>query len=90
MTLYEIRAAIKGYNKNLENKMKLDAALAYELAGLVGIAINDPKKYPKSVDKAFPGMFKEELGKQQDWRVMKQRIEDYNMYMKLKRGEKIG
>lgn len=64
--------------------MEWQAVLAYKLASLVGVAVNDPKKYP-DLKKAFPGVFDslETAPKQQPWQVMKERIEAHR---KKKRG----
>ena len=50
------------------------AFLAYNGAALSGVAMNDPKKFP-SIEDAFPSLF--EKKEQQDWWVMKQRMENY-------------
>lgn len=50
------------------------AWIVYNGAALTGVAINDPKKFPKLED-AFPSFF--EKKEQQDWWVMKQRVENY-------------
>ncbi|MEG0541982.1 MAG: hypothetical protein RR528_06615 [Angelakisella sp.] len=38
--------------------------------------MNNPKKFPP-ISEAFPGLF-EEKSDVQDWRVMKQRVEDFS------------
>lgn len=50
------------------------AWIVYNGAVLTGIAINDPKKFPKMED-AFPSLF--EKKDQQDWWVMKERMESF-------------
>ncbi len=50
------------------------AWLGYNCAALTGVAMNDPKKFP-ALEEAFPTLF--EKKEQQDWWIMKQRIEDF-------------
>ena len=50
------------------------AWIVYNGAALTGLAINEPKKFPKLED-AFPSLF--EKKDQQDWRVMKERMEAF-------------
>ena len=50
------------------------AWLCYNCAALTGVAVNDPKKFP-AIEEAFPSLFEKKT--QQDWWVMKQRVEDF-------------
>ncbi len=50
------------------------AWLLYNGAALCGVAVNDPRKFPQ-LEEAFPTLF--EKKEQQDWWVMKQRVEDW-------------
>jgi hypothetical protein len=63
MTYIEVIEEIEAYNKRHENEykeqMRLRASMDYQLAQLIGIAFNDPKKYPKTLQKAYPELFKE-------------------------------
>ena len=43
-------------------------------AALTGVAVNDPRRFP-ALEEAFPSLF--EKKEQQDWWVMKQRVEEY-------------
>lgn len=43
-------------------------------ASLTAVGVNNPKRFP-SLEEAFPSLF--EKKEQQDWWVMKQRVEDY-------------
>ena len=96
MTYAEIITAINANNKKLERDWKenlqAQAIIAYKLGELIGIALNDPKKYPANVEEAFPKIFddikSDGPSKQQDWQIMKARIEQYNYLHKQKRGEK--
>lgn len=90
MTYAEIMAAIEGNQRKTKLEMQIQASMIHQLGSLVGIAFNDPKKYPSSAKEVFPSLFEEEIEeepKQQDWQVMKERIERYNTYLKQKRGE---
>ena len=74
MTVAEI--ALTAQVKQEQNKelAQMLAWIVYNGAALTGIAINEPKKFPK-LENAFPGLF-EKKG-QQDWRVMKARMESF-------------
>ncbi|SHH55885.1 hypothetical protein [Sporanaerobacter acetigenes] len=90
MTYGEIIEAIESNQRKTKLAMQFQANIAYQLGSLIGIAFNDPKKYPTSAKEVFPSLFEEEIEeepKQQDWQIMKERIEKYNTYLKQKRGE---
>lgn len=53
---------------------RMMAWLAYNCASLVAVGVNDPKKFP-ALEDAFPNLF--ERKEQQDWWVMKERMEDW-------------
>ena len=83
MTAEEILlAAHIGQEKNKEMTQLL-AWVVYNGAALTGVAVNDPRKFPKLED-AFPSLFEQK--EQQDWRVMKQRVADYAKNVKPKYG----
>ena len=74
MTAEEISLAAQvGQEKNKE-LARLLAWVMYNGAALAGVAVNDPRKFPKLED-AFPGLF--EKKEQQDWRIIKQRVERF-------------
>lgn len=50
------------------------AWIVYNGAALTGVAVNDPKKFPK-IEDAFPSLF--EKKEQQDWWIMKERMENF-------------
>ena len=50
------------------------AWLIYTGASLTAVGFNDPKKFP-TIEEAFPTLF--EKKEQQDWWVMKERVETY-------------
>lgn len=85
MTYKEIIAAIQGNQRRVKSELKIHATLTYKLGNLIGVAVNDPSKYPK-ITEAFPGMF-DEPKRQQNWQLMKARIEAYAAERR-KRGEK--
>ena len=67
------------YEREYEREKNFAATLAsimYNGAALIGIAVNEPRKFPKIGD-AFPGLFERKEQDQQDWRIMKQRMEDF-------------
>lgn len=91
MTYKEISTTIKAYSKRAESDMRISAIISYHQARLishhVGIIVGS-KETPKAIYEAFPGMFphleKEaaikaaiENTKQQDWKLMKDRIDAY-------------
>lgn len=93
MTYREIITAIEGYQKRFKNDLQIQAMLIYKMGELVGIAVNEPKKYPKNAKEAFKktGIFDnsgDEEIKKQDWQIMKERVNRY-AYLKKKRGESI-
>jgi len=90
MTYGEIVTAIEGNQNKMKLQMQFQANLVYQLGALVGVAFNEPNKYPQSAKEVFPKLFEDLIDsepKQQNWQVMKARIEEYNSYLKQKRGE---
>lgn len=89
MTYKEIKTAIEGKQKSIKQDMQIQANMIHQLGSLIGVAVNEPKKYPRTAKEAFPKLFDDAKPptKQQDWQVMKARIEQYNSYLKQKRGE---
>lgn len=74
MSLDEITLASSA--KQAENKefAQLLAWTIYNGAALFSVAVNDPKKFPK-IEDAFPSLF--EKKHQQDWWIMKERMEEF-------------
>ena len=70
----EIRTAVDVETEKQKDHYKMLAWIGYNCAALAGVAMNDPKKFP-SLEEAFPTLF--ERKEQQDWWVMKQRVEDF-------------
>jgi hypothetical protein len=97
MTYGEIMAAIHAYEKRLkfeaekmEGETRIRAAIAYRQADLtsrmVAQAFGSNSKLP-TIYEAFPGIFPEESKpKQQNWQLMKARVEAYAAERR-KRGE---
>ena len=70
-------AARQERNKELAQTL---AWIVYNGAALTGVAVNDPKKFPR-IEDAFPSLF--ERKEQQDWWVMKERLEGYRKVKKM-------
>lgn len=86
MTYGEIIAAIEGNQRKVKQEMQIQASLMYKLGDLLRFAFNEPNKYP-TLQEAFPKLFDDiEKPKQQDWRIIKERITAY-AEQKRKRGE---
>lgn len=92
MTYAEIIAKVKAHRKVEKEQIQLKAMFTYKLGNLIGLAFNEPSKYPSTVKLAFEGMgiFDEEEKEpvKQDWRIMKERMQTY-ANLKKKRGESI-
>lgn len=99
MTYGEIVAAIDAFSERqkleqdrIKADMQVQAVVAYRQANLIGAVVakvlGDKHKLP-SLSDAFPGVFPEEMlrQKQQDWRVMKDRVAAHGEAWKRKRGE---
>jgi hypothetical protein len=76
MSYREIIAAIRGNQKRIESETKIQAAIAYRLGHLIGFAVNQPKDYP-SIHETYPWLFGAPIQKQQNWEVMKAKVEAY-------------
>lgn len=74
MSADEIAIASTAHQEQTKEQMRVLAWIAYNNAALTGVAINSPNQFPRLED-AFPSLFERE--KQQDWRVMKKRMEAY-------------
>jgi hypothetical protein len=94
MTYLEIKTAIQAYEARTRFDLQHQALLSWHHAQLIGQLVSrvmGSKKAPPELHEAFPGIFPEELvkqaEKQQDWRVMKERVAAYGAQHR-KRGEK--
>ena len=74
MTPDDIHIVAEAETEKQKDFYKMMAWLVYNGASLAAIGFNDPKKFP-TLEEAFPSLF--ESKKQQDWWVMKQRVEDW-------------
>lgn len=74
MTVEDISLAMQVKQEQNKEFMQTLAWIAYNGAALTGIAVNNPKSFPK-IEDAFPSLFEQK--EQQDWWVMKQRVEDW-------------
>ena len=72
MAYIDIMALVKAQMNKEEDDMRLRASCDYALAQLIGISVNDPKRYPKNLKKAYPGLFGG-----QDWRDSKEAMSRY-------------
>ena len=72
MSVDEIALAAGARQDKQKEFAQMLAWIVYNGAALTGVAVNNPQKFPKLED-AFPSLF--EKKEQQDWRVMKQRME---------------
>ena len=74
MTVDDIALAAQVKQERDKEFLQTMAWIVYNGAALTGIAVNNAKNFPKLED-AFPALF--ERKEQQDWRVMKERIEAF-------------
>ena len=70
----EIKLAVDVESEKQRDFYQMLAWIGYNCAALSGVAINDPRKFP-SLEEAFPTLF--EKKEQQDWWVMKERVEKF-------------
>ncbi|WP_133297973.1 hypothetical protein [Paenibacillus paeoniae] len=93
MSYGEILAAINGYQERQKYDMQMQAVMGYRQAQLIGSLVSKlmgGKHKAPTLQDAYPGVFPEEVlqRKQQDWRVMKERIAAHGDQYKRKRGER--
>lgn len=81
MTAEDIGLTAEVKKEKLTDHYRMLAWLIYNGAALIGVAVNDPRRFP-ALEEAFPSLF--EKKEQQDWWVMKQRVEDW---AKAKKGK---
>ena len=74
MTAEEIAIAAQARQNQTKEFSQILAWIVYNGAALAGVAVNDPKRFPHLED-AFPSLF--EKKEQQDWWVMKERMEAF-------------
>lgn len=81
LTAADIVRAANARQEQFNEFAKTLAWIVYNGAALTGVAVNDPRRFP-TLEEAFPSLF--EKKEQQDWWVMKQRVEDW---VKAKKGK---
>ena len=74
LTPEEINTAVSVETEKQKDFYRMMAWLIYNGAQLTAIGVNNPKKFP-SLEDVFPSLF--EKKEQQDWWVMKKRMEQY-------------
>lgn len=74
MSISDVSLVLGSKQARQKELAQLLAWIVYNGAALCGVAINEPKKFPRLED-AFPSLFEHKA--QQDWRVMKARMERY-------------
>lgn len=78
MTYPEVIDEINAYRQRCKAKLRdyecLRAEMDYQLAQLIGVMFHEPKKYPKSLQSAYPGLFKGTSG---GWRESKAQWQKY-------------
>lgn len=102
MTYVEISTAIRTYQEKQRSQLQMESIIAFhqanQIAHLVGIALGS-KQAQKEIYEAYPGIFPDlekqaelQKAKQQNWQIMKARVEAYAVYAKekRKRGEQNG
>jgi hypothetical protein len=90
MTYAEVRDEVDAFNRRRKMKIKeqqqIQALADYQLAQLIGVAYNDPKKFPKNIKKAYPHLF----DSSEDWRESKDQFrryaEEFNARRQAQRG----
>jgi hypothetical protein len=89
MTYVEVIEEINAFNKrheeNYQEQMRLRANMDYQLAQLIGIAFNDPKKYPTTLQKAYPDLFNKQ-SKKMTWQENKEQLKMYAAVHNQQRG----
>lgn len=89
MTFAEVRDEVDAFNRRRKMKIKdqqqIQALADYQLAQLIGVAFNDPRKFPKNIKKVYPHLFGSE-----DWRENKEQFrryaEEFNARRQAQRG----
>lgn len=74
MTVEEIALSAQVRQEQTKEFAQMLAWIVYNGAALTGVAVNDPRKFPR-MEEAFPSLF--EKKEQQDWWIMKERIQRF-------------
>lgn len=81
----EINAFGRRREADIRDQKQLRAMMDYQLAQLIGVMFNDPKKYPKSLRAAYPDLFPESSS---GWQVHKAQFQRYADEFNRQRGAK--
>lgn len=84
MTYEEMRLVIDSFNRREKARVQEMASMNYQLGNLVGMSVarlfDEKAKYP-TLFEAFPTLFDDleidTTPRQQDWRIMKDRLQQY-------------
>ena len=74
MTVEDIALTVQIKQEQNKELAETLAWIIYNGAALMGVAVNNPKKIP-AIEEAFPSLFAKK--EQQDWWVMKERVEEF-------------
>lgn len=69
MTYSEVIETIDAYTERKRQEWEMQAGMYYTLANLIGIAFNDPKKFPRTLKDAYP--FVREPARRGTWQESK-------------------
>ena len=57
MTYGELKETVEPILEKQKEILKVEATMIYQQAQLIGIAFNEPKKFPKNIYEVFPSLF---------------------------------
>lgn len=70
----------------------MNATFIYQAANLIAIGVNDPRRFPNTLRKAFPGLFNAPTV--EDWQshkaAFKKAADRHNQFMQMKGGPENG
>ena len=74
LTADDVANVVEVHTEKQKDFYRTLAWLVYNGASLAAVGFNDPKRFP-TLEEAFPSLFEQK--EQQDWWVMKQRVETW-------------
>ena len=74
LTADDVATVVEVHTEKQKDFYRTLAWLVYNGASLAAVGFNDPKRFP-TLEEAFPSLFEQK--EQQDWWVMKQRVETW-------------
>lgn len=74
LTADDVATVVEVHAEKQKDFYRTLAWLVYNGASLAAVGFNDPKRFP-TLEEAFPSLFEQK--EQQDWWVMKQRVETW-------------